>query len=92
LQESEKELQNVKHWVMTVQHTTIDYQQQARRLAIMLSNDVSKGAALLSRSLFILESYIGMVHTATSVESKPPGPSTPPEFREGNIGGPERRG
>jgi hypothetical protein len=57
LAEAEAELRNVHQWTRLAQQAATDYQQQAQRLATLLSNDLSKASALLGRSITVLQSY-----------------------------------
>jgi predicted nucleic acid-binding Zn-ribbon protein len=60
LRQAQSELRTVLQAIKAVQQATADYQRQAQRLATMLRGDMPKGAALLGRSIAILQSYVAM--------------------------------
>jgi hypothetical protein len=58
VREAEQELYTVQVYIKRVGEVVGIYQQQARRLASTLDNDLLKGAELLSESVAILMSYV----------------------------------
>lgn len=60
LRQAQSELRTVQQAIKAVERAAADYQRQAQRLATMLSGDLPKGAALLGRSIAILQSYLSM--------------------------------
>lgn len=69
LRQAEAELHTVQQANKALQQAVADYQGQARRLNALLNNDVPKGTGLLSRSIAILESYVGMNAPSGGTES-----------------------
>lgn len=60
LREAEAELRNVQQWKRTIEQAAAEYQAQARRLGVLLGENLPKATALLERSITILHSYTTM--------------------------------
>lgn len=60
LRQAQSELRTVQQAIKAVERAAADYQRQAQRMATMLSGDLPKAAALLGRSIAILQSYLSM--------------------------------
>lgn len=71
LAKAETKLRNVQQWTLLVQQAVADFQRQTQRMAILLSNDLSKAIALLGRSVAILQSYAAIVPLADGIEMMP---------------------
>lgn len=60
LRQAQSELRTVQQAIKAVRQAAANYQRQAQRLATILGSDVPKAAALLGRSIAILQSYVAM--------------------------------
>ncbi|MCX7840843.1 MAG: hypothetical protein N2559_15520 [Anaerolineae bacterium] len=67
LREAEAELQNVQQWTRHIQQAIAEYQREAQRLTVFLSNDLPKATTLLTNSANILRSYVATSPPSASI-------------------------